>query len=210
LVNFKKSFAKDFYGLSNCILKQHKNDLVSPITDLINDCINKGEFPSDLKVAVVKPIFKNGDKTDLTNYRPIAMIPIVSKIVEYVLQDRLKTHLKNNNLMSDHQFGFTTRSNTEIAVIHLISQIYQNIDDKKYTACVFLDLSKAFDCLDHGILLYKINKLQVSSGFKDIINSNFEVKCSVLRCMVAVVGSRMSTLVCFRVLFLVHFFLISM
>lgn len=87
--------------------------------------------------------------------------------------NRLTEHLKNNNIINDYQFGFVAQSNTETAVLHLLSKLYGNIESRKFSACVFLDLKKAFDCLDHNIFIKKLKKLQMSESFFNLFVSYF-------------------------------------
>lgn len=171
--NLNSSEAKDFYDLSNNFLRMHKKALAKPISTLINRCLKEGIFPRQLKIATVKPLFKAGDKTNVNNYRPIAILPIISKVFEYVLLNRLTDHLKNNNIINDYQFGFVAKSNTETAVLHLLSKVYSNIEGRKFSACVFLDLKKAFDCLDHKIFIEKLKKLRLSESFFNLLVSYF-------------------------------------
>lgn len=167
----KSSDATDFYGISNNTLKLHKSSLSLPLSKLINQSMSTGDFPEALKIAIVKPIFKGGDKTKRQNYRPISILPIVSKIYESIILSRLTTHIKSNNIVSDNQFGFVTNSNTEAAVLHLLSQVYSNIEEKKITAVLFIDFQKAFDCVNHNTLLSKLKKLHLSKIFISILDS---------------------------------------
>jgi hypothetical protein len=171
--NLKSSEAKDTYGMSNNMLKLHKKALAKPLSVLINKSIGSGDFPRCLKTAVVKPIHKDSDKKNVSNYRPIAILPIVSKVFEHVMLDRLTKHLSKNKVVNDYQFGFVAKSNTEIAVIHLLSNVYKNIEEKKLTAALFLDLSKAFDCLNHSVFLDKMRKIKLPTNFQNLFESYF-------------------------------------
>jgi hypothetical protein len=111
-------------------------NLVNHLSSLINKCLYQGLFPNELKIAIVKPVLKSGAKTELNNYRPIAVLPIFSKVSEYAILNCLNAHLKNNHIISDFQFGFVSKSNTETAVLHIMSTIYNNIDSKRLSACM--------------------------------------------------------------------------
>lgn len=171
LTNLNSSDAVDCYGFSNNLLKLHKKSLSPPLTVLINKCLEAGDFPTELKTAVVKPIFKEGDKEATTNYRPIAILPILSKVFEYAILSRLSEHLASNNVLNQYQFGFVTKCNTEVAVLHLLSSIYNNIEKKKVTAAVFIDMKKAFDCVDHGILMNKFKLLMLPRNVENLLHS---------------------------------------
>lgn len=174
LRNLKSSDANDLYGISNNFLKLHNGSLAEPLTRVINTCIEDGFFPNELKKAVVKPIFKGGDKESASNYRPIAILPIFSKVFESVILSRFVDHLTENKILNDYQFGFVSKSNTEVAVLHLLSSIYKNLEDKKLTAAVFIDMKKAFDCVDHKILLDKLKLLKLPRNIEKLFLSYFE------------------------------------
>ena len=169
--SLKSSDAQDFYGISNNILKFHSCEIASSLAKLINQSLDNGDFPDVLKLAVVKPLFKGGDKTQPNNYRPISILPIISKILESSILSRLVNHLTSNSIISENQFGFVTKSNTEAAVLHLLNKIYNNIEEKKITATLFIDYQKAFDCLDHKVLIQKFKKLELSRPFLNILIS---------------------------------------
>jgi Reverse transcriptase (RNA-dependent DNA polymerase) len=170
----KNSNASDCYGLSNNFVKKH-NDAFAPIlTSLINKQIKSGIFPDCLKIALVKPAYKNkGSKLECKNYRPISILPIFSKIFESVMYRRIYDHCAANKILSDEQFGYVEKSGTEAAMLHTLNDIYQSLDSKNWTALLTLDLTSAFDCLNHEILLIKLRKLQFPSFFIRLIESYF-------------------------------------
>lgn len=171
LTNLNSSDAVDCYGFSNNLIKRHKKSLSPPLTILINKCFEAGEFPTELKTAIVKPIFKEGDKEATTNYRPIAILPILSKVFEYAILSRLLDHMSSNKVLNQYQFGFVTKCNTEVAVLHLLSSIYNKIEEKKVTTAVFIDMKKAFDCVDHEILLNKFKLLMLPTNVEKLLFS---------------------------------------
>ena len=160
--------------MSNNFGKFHNNSLKSNITKLINKNLFTGQFPDCLKKGIVTPIYKDGDKKSKSNYRPITINPIVAKIFEYVLYRRLNEHLDLNKIIHKNQFGFVKNSNTETAAIHVLHDIYRNLDNKKAVSLTCIDLSKAFDCLQIDILINKIKKLDLSSSFFNVIKSYLE------------------------------------
>jgi hypothetical protein len=171
LSNLSNSNAKDVNGFSNSTFKKYRVSLCEPLSKLINDWLNKSIFPKCLKIAKVNPLHKNGDKMEKNNYRPIAISPIDSKVFESVILDRMEKHLKDNNILCKFQFGYSKGSNCEAAALHVMNQIYQNVEKKLFTAALFIDLTKAFDCLFHDLLTMKLSKLGFSRNFLDLLKS---------------------------------------
>jgi len=150
------------------------SDLLSPvIANLFNESVRLGTFPGRLKVARVVPVFKSGNKMMVTNYRPISTLPFLSKTFEKLMYKHLLSYLNSNNLICDHQFGFRQGFNTSDAVSELLDYVYSSLDNRKIMLSVFLDLSKAFDTVNHGVLMSKLNNLgirgSVYSWFKSYI-----------------------------------------
>ena len=155
----KNSSGKD--EISNKLLKSIKDEIAKPLTIIINQSLKTGVFPDALlKIAKVKPLYKKGDNFCLNNYRPISLLPIISKIFERVMFTQLYSYLNANNLLSEQQYGFRSQHSTELACVKLVDYITTEMDNKKKIktpTAIFLDLSKAFDTLNFNILL---NKLQ--------------------------------------------------
>ncbi len=118
--------------------------------------INTGIFPDMLKIAKIIPIYKKDDETQLTNYRPISLLPTISKIFEKVIFKQLYKFFKNNNLFYNSQYGFREGHSTEFAAIELVDKITVEMDNMNSPINIFLDLSKAFDMLNHEILISKL------------------------------------------------------
>ena len=116
----------------------------------------KARFPDSLKIAKVTPVYKSGDSSSLSNYRPVSVLPCFSKMLERIMYTRLYNHLQENKILYSKQFGFQRGHSTDYAIIELVEQIYQNFEENKCTLGVFIDLEKAFDTVDHKILLRKM------------------------------------------------------
>ena len=123
---------------------------------LLNISLEKGICPDKLKIAKVIPIFKTGDVDMFQNYRPILILSGFSKIYEKVMHNRLLEFLNRFEILYSYQFGFLSNHSTNLALIHMTNEIATAIDQNEITAGVFLDLSKAFDTLNHEILFSKL------------------------------------------------------
>lgn len=148
-------------NIPNNVLKSFKHLIAPPLTHIFNLCLSKGTFPNLLKKAVVSPVFKAGDKANVTNYRPIAVLTGLSKILEKIINSRLIKYLENNNLLSEQQFGFRPKRSTNQAVHKLTNLICSNLDNSMITIGIFLDLAKAFDTISCSLLLHKLEKMGV-------------------------------------------------
>ena len=128
-----------------------------PLFHLISSSFEHSTFPDKLKVAKVYPVYKNGDSNNMSNYRPISLLPVFSKIYEKVIYNQIYNYLNINKLLYKNQFGFQKSCSTEHAIIELTNKIFKSFDKGEQVLGVFIDLSKAFDTVDYGILLSKLN-----------------------------------------------------
>ena len=144
-------------GISNKLLKSVKNELKKPLTLIINQMITTGIFPEAFKISKITPLYKKGDHSLLTNYRPISLLPRISKVFERIIYDQMYEYLNENNLLAKEQFGFRKNHSTEYAAISLVDHISKQMEHGKTPGALYIDLSKAFDTLSFDIILYKLN-----------------------------------------------------
>ena len=131
--------------------------IAEPLSDLVNRCLESSLFPTSEKLSKIVPIYKADERSIMNNYRPISLLPVLSKVFEYVVHGQLYNYLKDNNLLSHSQFGFRKHSSTQHAVTLFNDGLRQNMDKGHMTGAVFVNLRKAFDTVDHARLLSKLS-----------------------------------------------------
>jgi hypothetical protein len=150
----KTSCGKD--KISNKLLKLIKCNIAPVLTLIINQSINTGKFPDHLKIAKVLPVHKKDSNNIFSNYRPISILSSVSKVFERVIHDQLYEYFATNDLFYHSQYGFRQKHSTELAALEIVDRIVCAMDKNEIPLNIFLDLSKAFDTLDHQILISKL------------------------------------------------------
>lgn len=152
--------------------------VLSPIlSKLINKSFQLGIFPSVFKMSKVTPIFKGGNASNVSDYRPVSVLPSVSKIYEKAMYDRLYSFFQDNNILIQEQYGFRKALSPNLALRNLIEYILQAQGNGRYSISVFLDLKKAFDTLDHSILLNKLKRYGIKNVKYDWFNSYLSNRC---------------------------------
>ena len=151
-------------NLPGLFLRDGANLLALPIAQLCNLSLSTSSFPSGCKNAKLKPLYKKGSKTDPKNYRPISLLPIVSKIIEKVVHEQTSLFLNQYNILYKFQSGFRSNHSTSSCLSYLNDKILKGFDSGLLTGMILIDLQKAFDTIDHDILLEKMVHLKFSSS----------------------------------------------
>ena len=161
LKNLDVSKTTQLEGIPTKIVKENLNIFATFLTNDINKCIRKGEFPDKLKTADITPAFKRGDKHDKSNYRPVSILPILSKVYEKCLYKQIENYMEN--ILSNVQCGFRKGFNTQQCLIGMIEKAKSIMDKGGHFSALLTDPSKAFDCLPHDLLIAKLD----AYGFKN-------------------------------------------
>ena len=154
----KNKTSTDIYSIDMVIIKEVIDVIVGPLTYICNLSFQKGIFPNNMKTAKVIPIFKNGDRHCFDNYRPVSLLPQFSKILENLFAKQLDLFLDKYELLSEHQYGFRGNRTTTYAVMEMVEEVTKAIENDEFSVGIYIDLQKAFDTIDHRILLRKLEK----------------------------------------------------
>ena len=156
ILKCKNKYSTDCFGVNYIILKVLNSSLCSLIADIFNQSFREGHFPADFKCAKVIPIYKDGDQSDPSNYRPISLLPIIGKIFERLIYNRIVSFLNKFKLFNKKQFGFRNKRSTVDAICELTESIRTSLKSpNEISVCTFVDLKKAFDTVNHDILINK-------------------------------------------------------
>jgi len=166
-VNIKKATGRD--GISPKLLKIAKPAIVRPISNLINKTIKSSEFPDQLKEAQVIPCYKKNNALDKSNYRPVSILPFISKIFERTIYDQLTEHF--DKIFHPSLSAFRSGYGCQTALLKIIEDWKNALDENKFTAAILMDLSKAFDCLPHKLLLNKLKSYDLSNEALNLLDN---------------------------------------
>lgn len=176
--DMKTKNSSGFDDISSKTLKICENELVHPLVDIINKSFTHGHFPAKLKLAKVYPKHKQDNKSKIENYRPISLLSTFSKVIEKAMLSRLMDHLHRNNLIPPEQHGFTAGRSTSTAITSIVEYLLRAMEAGDTATALFLDYSKAFDCICHKKLLKKLEAIGVRGRprewFKSYLNDRYQ------------------------------------
>ena len=166
-----KNCSSGFDGIHSKVIKQTYPLFFKPLKHVLNLSLTQGFFPDEMKIAKVIPLYKHGDTSKFNNYRPVSILPLFSKLLERLMYNRLLEFINRHDLLYKFQFGFRENHSTSMALLILIDNILSAIDEGNIVVGLFLDFQKAFDTVDHSVLLSKLNKYGIRGTAYDWMKS---------------------------------------
>lgn len=169
--DLKSKNSRDINGMSVALMKQMIPLLLTPLCKILNDCMTQERFPEELKIARVCPIYKKGDVDDVSNYRPISILPALSKIFELIMKNRLVEFLEKHSIIHDSQHGFRQNRSTITAMIEVLEEVMTACERGEEAEFTCVDLSRAFDTVNHEILLNKLHHYGIRGKANNLFRS---------------------------------------
>ena len=179
--SLKSNKSYDIFNMSNYLLKLVANFVTPSLKHIFNLCFENGTVPMTLKTAIVIPLHKSGSHTDPNNYRPIALQPVLLKVMEKVLKLRMDVFLRKHNVISNFQHGFRATFSTESALIEFLNEVHESLNSSHSCAGLFVDIKKAFDMVDHNLLLHKLYKIGFRGNIFNWFRSYLENRNHIIK-----------------------------
>ena len=182
IFEYVESLSNDKSIFDNIPIKIYKSILTSiikPVTYIINLSLSSGIMPTICKKALVTPVYKGeGSKLEPGNYRPISILPLLGKCIEYFVNKNLTEHIDSNKILNDRQFGFRKDNSTTYLMLELFDKIYDSKEKGKIPGIIFLDIKKAFDTVNHDILIRKLKHYKITGTalkwFESYLNDRYQ------------------------------------
>ena len=164
LATYKINTATGPDGVSSQMIRGTVDSITPTITAIFNQSLKEMKVPDDWKIANVTPVFKAGDPSLATNYRPISLLSLISKVLERIVHSKVSNYLKVNRLLANCQFGFRKGSSTQEALLKVINDWHQLLSSNKHVAAVFFDVRKAFDSVPHTNLIQSLMSVGIDEA----------------------------------------------
>lgn len=171
ILSLKNKNSVGYDGIATKVIKFVSSNIAGHLSHIINLCICSGIFPTALKTVIVKPLHKKNNIETVSNYRPIALIPVFSKVVEKILYESIEKFLSKHNILCEEQMGFRKNKNINLAVYTLLKDIMKSVDSKTPICAVYTDMTKAFDSVDHQILINKLSIYGIRGNALNLLKS---------------------------------------
>lgn len=169
--SLKNTHSTGYDSINTKVVKRVSYSIAPVLCHIINLSLEKGVFPKTLKLTIITPIFKKEDKENMKFYRPIALIPVFAKIFERVIYNNLYNYFECNNIFTKDQFGFRKGRSTGTALYNFLQKIMTGLDNKQRMTAIYMDMSKAFDYVDHEILIDKLERYGVRGNSLNLLKS---------------------------------------
>jgi hypothetical protein len=169
--SLKSKDSSGYDGISSQILKASAAYILSPLTYMINKIFSTGIFPERLKFSEIRPLYKQGPTAEFSNYRPVSLLVTFSKVIEKLIYKRLYSYLLEQDILVKEQFGFREGESTDSAIFSFLNSILLSLENKLLVGGLFCDLQKAFDCVNHQILLKKLEIYGIKGNANKLIES---------------------------------------
>ena len=175
-------------NISNTMIKELKDAIVTPLSILFNNSITSGIFPSRMKEADIVPLYKTKSKFESNNYRPISLLLTISKLLEKVIYKRTYGFFEEQNVLNNSQYGFRSKHSCEHAIAELLGEVVKHKYQGEFTVAIFLDLSKAFDTLEHSVLYSKLERYGIRGLALKWFQSYLHNRQMRIKCIIASTG----------------------